>query len=189
MANSKESTEFAIRKQTTVSNLLNWRIAPWIGIQSSGPERCRYKVSRLLRLFPSPGAWGRQITLHHTLLQSITHTCPPPSLTSAWLDSPGLTYHMFFSSPIFVCSLALFPAAALIVFCLSFCLLTLYLSRLCQLFIKCLLPVPASSLQRQLMWQCFPALFVTYFVHNVSATVSYCKKSFWISGQWSLTTD
>ena len=34
------------------------------------------------------------------------------------------------------------------------------------------------------------ALFVTYFVHSVSATVSYGKKkSFWISGQWSLTSD
>jgi hypothetical protein len=34
-----------------------------------------------------------------------------------------------------------------------------------------------------------PTLFVTYFVHNVSATVSYGKKSFWISGQRLITSD
>ena len=30
------------------------------------------------------------------LLPSITHTCPPSSLASALLDSPGLTYHVNF---------------------------------------------------------------------------------------------
>jgi hypothetical protein len=35
----------------------------------------------------------------------------------------------------------------------------------------------------------FFTLFVTYFGQNVSATVFYGKKSFWIFGQRSLTSD
>ena len=34
---------------------------------------------------------------------------------------------------------------------------------------------------------CIIALFVTYFGHNVAATVSYGRKSFLMSGQWLLT--
>ena len=77
------------------------------------------------------------------------HTCLPSSCASAILDSPGLTHHLFISTPIFVSSLALFPDAALIVFCLCY----LFADAVSVLFhvrylLNVLLPVPALSLQR-----------------------------------------
>ena len=90
--------------------------------------RCIHPVTSAPAL-PSPGRLGAP-------------GCPAsrapihPSRASALLDSPGLTYHLFISSPIFVNSLLL----DCIVFVFSICLLTLVLSRSMSVFIKCFTP-------------------------------------------------
>uniref|UniRef100_A0A4W5QZ14 Palmitoyltransferase n=1 Tax=Hucho hucho TaxID=62062 RepID=A0A4W5QZ14_9TELE len=77
------------------------------------------------------------LALEGARLPCITHSCHPSrtpafprsSHASAILDSPGLTHHhLFITFPIFVSSLTLFPAAALIVCVCVISLLTLFLS-------------------------------------------------------------
>jgi hypothetical protein len=101
-------------------------------------------VSCLLPLFP-PGAPGRQVPQHYTLLQTSLHTPAFPRHSDYWAHLDSIT--SVITSLISVCSPALFPASALFVEHCA-CLVS------CLFLIKCWLPVPASHLRHQSLHKC-----------------------------------